>query len=408
MPWIIRKKGDQFCVYKEGADGRPEGDSLGCHANEGAADRQRQALYANVKEFSGTFSDVIAITELRGSYPNVPIASDVDFASLTAGDSEPVFLTLPIGKINAKSGNGRFYDEAWIKELERQTLATKPIGLMGHLKPDERATAFPDEAIHWVGAVMEQDTLWGKGYIPPGPVRDRIRRYKAQGKAIATSIDAFAEGVWEDGIGAYRMTAGSLRLNQIDLAPADRAGIPSLAAQPIITSEMADNQPPTQAEEFTEMDKLQLIRELTAEDARLLPKPVRDAIIGDQRAAPEVAQMAQIRETLGIDANADLATAIRELIAERENQRKNAINGKITELVNSGIRAEAMRPLITELVTARQPATVEAAQAAYDAVAASEAVKKMLGAHVQETMGPAQATPVAGQQGKAKYFAIPA
>lgn len=407
MPWKVFKDGDQFCVHKLSAD-NGKGEKVACHATEAEATAQVKALYANVKEFSGNFTDVVAVTELRGSYPNVPIASDVDYAGLIAGDAEPMFLTLPIGKVNAKSGNGRYYDEAWVKELERQALANKPIGLMGHLSPDERASAFPTEAIHWVGVAREQDLLWGKGYVPVGPVRDRIKRYKAQGKAIATSIDAFAEGVWEDGLGAYRMNAQSLRLNQIDLAPADRAGIPALASVPIVTTEMQDNQPGQPPQEFTEMDKIQLIRELTPDDARLLPRPVRDAVIGEIRPAPEVATVQAIRETLGIDANADPVAAITEMRRVQDEQRKATVTGKITELVSAGIKAEAMRPLITELITARNPATVADAESAYNTVVNSDSVKAMLAAHVVNTMGPAQGTPVQGQQGQNKYFKIPA
>ena len=32
-----------------------------------------------VLEISGQFADVLVVTELRGAYPNVPIAADVDF-----------------------------------------------------------------------------------------------------------------------------------------------------------------------------------------------------------------------------------------------------------------------------------------------------------------------------------------
>lgn len=50
MPWLVRKEGDQFCVFKEGADGQPTGGSLGCHPTEEAANGQRRALYANVEK----------------------------------------------------------------------------------------------------------------------------------------------------------------------------------------------------------------------------------------------------------------------------------------------------------------------------------------------------------------------
>lgn len=47
MPWIVKKSGDKFCVYKEGTDDPIAG---GCHTKRADATRQMRALYANVKE----------------------------------------------------------------------------------------------------------------------------------------------------------------------------------------------------------------------------------------------------------------------------------------------------------------------------------------------------------------------
>lgn len=360
-----------------------------------------------VKEFRGNFSDVLAITELRGSYPNVPISADVDYTALVAGDDSPVFITLPIGKANVTSGNKRHYDEAFVQELERQTLANKPVGLMGHLSPQERATSFPPEAVHWVGAIRDGDTLWGKGYIPPGAVRDRIQRYKAQGKAIATSIDAFAEGVYDDALKAMRMVAKSLRLNQIDIAPADRAGIPDLAAVPMLTTEMESDAAQEEEPQEPVMDKLQVINEMTADDARLLPDAVRQAVLSTVQTPPEVAQVQELRQALGVDENANLAQLVTEMRQQQETQRKSAVKQRITELVNEGIKVESARGIVTELVNARNPQTPDEAATAYQEVAASESVTELLKAQVATTMGSPQRVPVPGQNGQAKYVIYP-
>lgn len=358
--------------------------------------------------FRGEFQDVLAVTELRGSYPNVPIAADVDYDALIAGDSSPMFLTIPIGKAGVTSGNKRHYDDAFVTELERQTLSSKPVGLMGHLPQAERATAFPPEAVHWVGVARDGDTLWGKGYIPPGPVRERIARYKAQGKAIATSIDAFAEGVWDETLKAFRMAANTLRLNQIDIAPADRAGIPALAAVPVLTTEMqAEEQ---EIEQEPVMDKYQVINEMTVEDVRLLPKVVRDAVLADVPTPPQVAMVQELCAALGVE-ESQLKTTITEMQRVQEQQRKDAIKSRITELAadaEKGVKVEAVRGLVVELVEARQPATVQEAETAYSQVIEMPAVRAALAAQVQTTMGPRQRTTVQPQaSGGRKYFDIP-
>lgn len=353
-----------------------------------------------MKEFRGTFTDVMVITELRGSYPNVPIASDVDYEGLIAGDTTPVFLTLPIGKAGVTSGNKRHYDDAFVTELMRQTLANKPVGLMGHLSETERATAFPPEAVHWVGALREGDTLWGKGYIPPGAVRDRIQRYKAQGKAIATSIDAFAEGIWDDKLGAHRMSAKSLRLNQIDIAPADRAGIPDLAAVPHLTTEMDAAGKDTQQEEST-MNKEELIQELL--NTKVTPQR---GWTGKAASPSRSSDLNAIRETLGVDDKADLLQRVKELQERVIAQEQAAVKSRISELA-SQVKIEDVRTVVVEMVEGKQPQTIQEVEAAYNQVVEMQSIKNLMSATVQRTMGPRQTTPLQKQSGKSTYFNIP-
>mgnify|MGYP006382241253 FL=1 len=349
--------------------------------------------------------DVMVVWELRGKYPDVPTAPDVDVKALVAGDPDPMFLTLPIGQAGVISGNRRLYGEDFVQELERQVLAEKPIGLMGHLREEDRATEFPAEAVHWVGARRVGELLWAKGYIPPGEPRDRIRRYKAQNKKIATSIDAFLEAVWDKDKGAYRVLANTVRLNQIDLAPADRAGIPDLAVVPHLSSEMAGH--PTLPNTEDSMDKDQVIREMTADDARHLPPAVREAVLAD---AADRKLVVEMRQALGLDEKADLKVVVTEMSVSAKKQREAAVAGRIKELVEDpekGVKLVAMRGVVTELVQRRNPQTPEEAEKAFAEVVESEAVKGALQETVQRTMGPAQGRPVAGQPGQARYFNIP-
>lgn len=47
MPWDVRRRGEQWCVFPEGSDTPVDG---GCHDSEGEAEGHRAALYANVPE----------------------------------------------------------------------------------------------------------------------------------------------------------------------------------------------------------------------------------------------------------------------------------------------------------------------------------------------------------------------
>ncbi len=361
----------------------------------------------------GPVRDVMIVSEFKGKPPIVPFAAGVDVDELTDGDDKPVFVTLPIGLVNAKSGNKRLYDDKFVKELEKQVIANKPVGLMGHLKLEDRATEFPTEAVHWVGAARVGELLFGKGYVPPGEPRERLKRYKATKTKIATSIDCIAEGVWDEKEQAYRMKADTLRLGQIDIAPADRAGIADLAAVPHLTTEMMDSGTWDDFQEDNEMaDKAQVIRELTADDAKILPEPVKQAVLAGAQVAPEVAQMQAVRELLGLDDKADVVQTVTEMRRTQMEQVKTAIQHRINELAadpQTGVKLEAVRGLVVELVTARNPQTIQEAEAAYTQVIESDAVKAALKSHVQETMGPRQgAGTLPGQNGKqGRYFSIP-
>ena len=156
------------------------------------------------------------------------------------------------------------------------------------------------------------------------------------------------------------------------------------------------------------MDKLQVIRELTADDIKLLPDSVRQAIIAG---APEVALVQELRSALGLEAGADIKAHLTAMRQAEEAQRQATIRTRVRELVEDtekGVKIVALRGMVTELIKLRNPATVEAVDAIYAEVVASEPVKAALAAHVQETMGPAQTTSTPPGTGKApKYYSIP-
>lgn len=47
MPYMKKKNGEKWCVYKKSEDGGPEGDTFGCHDTEEQADAQIAAIYAS-------------------------------------------------------------------------------------------------------------------------------------------------------------------------------------------------------------------------------------------------------------------------------------------------------------------------------------------------------------------------
>jgi SAM-dependent methyltransferase len=216
------------------------------------------------------------VSEFRGAFPSVETDQRVDLAALTTGDESPFFVTLPIARVGETSANGLLYDEELVKAIEAQLVGKG--GIMGHIEEEKRATEFPVEDVDWVGIARVGDTTWGKAYIPPGAVREYVRRLKARGGRLATSIYGPYDKREALGDGTYRLAG--LRLEQLDLAPADRAAL-KLGGQFGITAQMeiADLENPDKSDnhqEDDEMEKSQVIAELTASE---IPQTLRDQII---------------------------------------------------------------------------------------------------------------------------------
>lgn len=221
---------------------------------------------------SKEFVQEYAVSEFRGSFPDVPIAAGVDMEALRAHDPDPMFISIPIiPQIGATSRNGLLYDDALAAAIVAQINEKRPDGIWGHLKEEERSTAFPEPAATWIGAVKVDNAVWAKALIS-GPAKERIRRLKATGGQIATSI--YGKGDYEP-VSAGVRRLRNFDLESLDFAPPARAALRN-GVQPIVTAELEIEQ------ETVEMDKNQIISELTVAD---IPAPLREQIVAELRQA---------------------------------------------------------------------------------------------------------------------------
>jgi hypothetical protein len=329
MPWTIKKRGEEFCVYKQDSDGDPTGEALGCHDTRGEAEGQIAALEANVEEM---VKRSYVVAEFRGDFPAVETAPSVDQEALFTGDDDPFFVTLPVARVGEVSANGLLYDEELVGEIQDQMLGKG--GILGHIKKEERDSAFPIEDVDWVGSLFDGDTLWGKAYIPPGEVREFVRRLKARGGKLATSIyGPYAKHeVLDDG--SYKLHG--LRLETLDLAPADRAAL-KLGGKFVVTAQMETETEEGEHDQEDEMDRDQIIAELTAAD---LPDTLREQVIADYEAEAEnedrIAELQRERDEA------------QERLAELEKEREQhlvrefnvAVDDAVAEIVDWSVEGE--------------------------------------------------------------------
>lgn len=276
MPWKIDENASQYCVYKTNEAG-DRGELEKCYETKAEAEALMRALYANVEEtvkggdpISEVFQELtvqemtqegerIIIREtrnhaLRGEYPTIVNYDDVDMEMLTKGDDDPFFVVLPIAEAARTSRNNLYYDEELLESIATQLRGKG--GVRGHIPIEEIGTSFPVDDVHWVGHAREGSKLWAKGYIPPGQTRDDIRRRKARNGGLSTSI--YGNAVAKKEVDGTRRVL-EFELQQVDLAPPQRAALPVTGGFTIV-HEMAQGEEP-----MSEQDIRTQVREMSPE-----------------------------------------------------------------------------------------------------------------------------------------------
>lgn len=298
---------------------------------DGTASNQEQAVAMcnamwGAAQPTSEYIDYV-VGEFRGDFPAIDHGERVDIKALTAGDDAPFFITLPIAHVDKVSDNGLTYDKELVATIERE--ATSKGGIMGHLKPEDRNTSFPISAVHWVGVKRQGERLWGKGYIPPGEVREEVRLRKARGDGIATSIYGRHKGREALGNNTYRLRG--FRLESLDLAPPDRAALP-LGGDFAITAQMKSD-----SEEDTTMDRDKIIAELTVND---IPSALREKLEAGWKAGQgHQNQVTELTQQLD-DGKTVIAELQQQVQVYKDAEFDGVLDGHISELMDWKVEGE--------------------------------------------------------------------
>lgn len=373
-------------------------------------------LHEQVKPQDGrTWLEMVAVSELRGGYPNVVLPDDIDVQSIQARGYK--FITLPIGQVDAKSRNGRNYKRTAVEQLVEQINAKRPEGGWGHIKDEDMGTSYGPPAIRWLAAMIDKKgTVWGKGL----PLTDETQHYFALSKEttsrVGTSLHAWVTMEGDD--------VTELDLIKLDLADPARVGIPMTAAMPALSTEMqpdpaAAQQPesdeagapaaasseaavaavpivhteqesePVTDTNTTRVTELELERkDLKAEIAKFETENNRLKRIAEDTA--------EVREKWHIAADADLVKAAREFKNQYDEMAKEAselLMDAATAKITEKVKVESARDVVMELVRAEKPLTRKELNRVIDAVLERDSIKKLLEIKVVEEMGGNQPPP---------------
>jgi hypothetical protein len=299
--------------------------------------------------------EAVQISEIhnfKGRFPEIPTNHpEVDEQALLCGDTDPLYLNLPLAEIGKRSANGVLYDEALVTTIAEQLPGLG--GGRGHIPEGQEDSAFPLEEVFWVGHVIKDNVLWAKGYVPPGRTREFIIRKKAIGGRIGTSIYGKAIREMDTVKRAFRLR--DLVLEYVDLAPDKRASLKNergfqLTKETIQSDEGVDPMP----------DKAEVFKEMTAADIALLPQSIREAIISEaklkvdaQRVSElesQVAEMRQYATVIGeirgmVGPDADVS----KVIAEYHKQMTKMSETLGVTYTNIGVRVEEMHEQVKEM-----------------------------------------------------------
>lgn len=253
-------------------------------------------------------------TQFAGRVPDVPTATQVDVEALTAGDSDPMFVTLQVAESGRLSQNRLRYDDGLLNVIAEQMVGAD--ARMGHVPEGAQNSVYPVTtsgsvplAGHWVGSSRDGNVLWGKAYIPPGEVREYIRRLKATGGKLGTSI--YGRGAFEaHNDGSRRLKA--FLLESVDFAPPNRAALP-LSGAFAVTAEMTDEGNKNQMDNITINDVPEVVREQIIQQAQGAASMERVAELEQQNAElrGNAEVVAELQQTLGQSDN--LTVTVREM-----------------------------------------------------------------------------------------------
>lgn len=328
---------------------------------------------------------------LRGKFPDIPLPDDIvaeDF-----GES-PMFVTLPIMPVNARSRNERTYTRPAVESIVRQVNEKRPNGFWGHLPVEEYSTRYDVPAVRWLAATIEDGMAWGKLVAITPDAREHFRVAKAANASVGTSIYGWGE---MDGDNVV-----SLELESIDLADPSRVGILAAVAVPVVTAEMMEGEDMATLQEVqSERDALaQRVAELEAANTALTAQVAeqRDygAIAGEFMTyfgeGVDPASLIKsvyealyaMQQSLGIEGRisvnlVDVQRMVGEMAAER---RQRLISDTVAGLVPH----EPLREFVREMLGDVKDAA--AAKAKVESIMAGAAYQALAKAVVTSEMGP--------------------
>ena len=133
---------------------------------------------------------------------DIEVSSAVNVEALKSGDDDPleVVVEIPV----SQSKRGWYYTHEALRDIVDAVNERTLHGFLGHQKPEDVPSEFPDPVTHWVGAKMTENSAFFRGVIDASA--DKLKRWIRSGVVKQVSIFGeaqLAESHGETHVGGY-------------------------------------------------------------------------------------------------------------------------------------------------------------------------------------------------------------
>ncbi len=330
------------------------------------------------------------VSEFKDDLPDVPLPADVNVAELTAGDDSPLFVTVPVLEVGARSDKGFTWTEPDVDRVVSEINTKRPEGNFGHIKPEDRSHAYSPGKVRWLGAVRVGKMAYAKCYVPKyaTDAREYFRVAKAARARVGTSVYGLRG----------KQGLRDMNLETLDFGHPDRLGS-SKGVVPAITSEFRRDRGMGE-----EQDQDKLIAELRDDRATL------NLLVSEFKLEPDkplesaktlVSEMTALRAKAGVldslisefglgeNPVADAKVLVAELAGHRARALVGDIDAIIAEMVKDN---EPLRPFIRDYLVGDDGralvATKDDAKAKIEELLKKDHIVNLAKSLVSETRGP--------------------
>lgn len=285
---------------------------------------------------------------------NVKVDERIDIGTITADDSDPMFVNVEVVRAGI-SGNNRRYNNAVVREIN--ALVPGAQGFLGHPDPSKYGFEFREPHCIYVGSMVDvlpdnTERCVAKCYVfKSSPLREWIPKSIAANNPMTVSINAIGDVIKSDGI---LDVVHISELQSIDWANPGTEGIDTSKAMSVV-SEQKSNVGGNEDMDAKDIIKNATVAELRSYNPDAVENLLSAVTLAEMQAAnpvlvEQIKQSATITEMkLTIDGT-EKAVKLTEVqgIIDGNVQKIAELNGTIAEMKIAEFKAKKLAELVPE------------------------------------------------------------